>query len=103
MTYTITNPGFSPKQPAEIVTVAFDFASLTTSPTSPVVTATRHAGEADATPSAILSGSPSVSGSKILHKVTAGTDGTDYLLTCQVDTAAGERYILAGVLPVRAA
>lgn len=103
MSRTVSNPGFDPKDPAEVITLAFDFAALTTSPSSPVVTATRHAGTADSTPEAIISGDPLVSGTKVLQKVVAGTAGTDYLLRCQVDAPDGSRYVLAGVLPVRTA
>ncbi len=103
MTRTITNPGFDPKDPGETVVLGFDFANLTDTPTSPTITATRHAGTADASPSAILSGSPSISGTQVLQKVTGGTAGTDYLLRCEVDGPSGTHYVLAGVLPVRTA
>lgn len=102
MSNYVTNPGFSPKAPAEILVLGFDFERLTASPLSPVVTIDRHAGEPDPTPSAMLSGAPSVSGSKVLQRVIAGNAGTDYVLTCQIDTADGSRYVLSGVLPVRA-
>lgn len=97
------NPAFSPKDPSEIVDLGFDFAALTSAPTSPVVSAAHHSGTDDAAPSAILSGSPSVVGAVVVQRVIGGVAGADYLLRCQVDTAAGERFILAGVLPVRAA
>lgn len=103
MSNYVSNPGFSPKAPAESVVVGFDFARLTSGPLSPVITIARHAGEADANPGAMLSGSPSVSGSKVLQRIVAGNVGTDYVLTCQIDTADGSRYLLSGVLPVRAA
>jgi hypothetical protein len=103
MTRTVQNPGFDPKDPAETITVAFNFADLTDTPSSPDVVATRHAGTADASPSAILSGSPIVSGTKILQTIVGGTAGTDYLLRCQVSAPDGSVYVLAGVLPVRTA
>lgn len=103
MTRTITNPGFDPKDPGEIVILGFDFAALTGTPTSPTITVTRHAGAADAAPSAILSGSASITGTQVLQKVTGGTAGTDYLLRCEVDAPDGSHYVLAGVLPVRTA
>lgn len=101
MTRTVNNPGFDPKGPTERVWVAFEFAALLSSPSSPVVTATRHAGTADESPSSILSGPPQVSGTKILQFVVDGTVGTDYLLKCTVDGPDGSRYVLAGVLPCR--
>lgn len=103
MIRTITNPAFSAKDPDEIVTLAFDFANLTSGPLTPAVTAAWHTGEADATPSAILSGSPTISTTKILQQVKLGNAGTDYLLRCEIDTADGSHYVLSGVLPVRAA
>jgi hypothetical protein len=103
MTRSVQNPGFDPKDPDEIITVGFEFAALTDAPTAPVVTAARHAGAADDTPAAILSGAPTVSGSKVLQEIIGGTAGTDYLLRCQVDAPDGSRYVLAGVLPVRTA
>lgn len=102
-TRTVGNPAFDPKDPGEIVHLGFDFSALTPAPTSPVVTAAHHGGTADAAPSAILSGAPAVSGTTIVQRVAAGVAGANYLLRCQVDTAAGERFILAGVLPVRTA
>jgi len=103
MTRTVTNPGFSPKDPSEIVTLAFDFEALVAIPLSPVVTSARHAGAADASPSAILHGDPVVVGSQVRQQVKLGTDGTDYLLRAQADDADGNRFILAGILPVRTA
>lgn len=102
-TRTVQNPGFAPKDPDETITVAFEFAALTSTPSSPTVTAARHAGTADEAPSAILSGSPTVSGSKVFQDIIAGTAGTDYLLRCQISAPDGSVYVLAGVLPVRTA
>lgn len=100
---TISNPGFSPKDPSETIVVAFDFSSLADTVSAPVVTATRHGGTADVNPSAIKSGSPSVAGAKVLQKITAGVLGTNYLLRCEVDGPNGTHYALAGVLQVRSA
>ena len=103
MANTITNPGFDPKDADESITLGFDFASLTSAVSAPVVTVTRHAGKPDAAPEALLSGVPAVAGPRVLQRVTGGVTGTDYLLRCQVDTPDGDRYVLAGVLPVRSA
>lgn len=103
MTNTISNPGFSSKDPSEVVMLGFDFLLLTASPSSPVVTITRHAGAADEAPAGVLSGAATVNGSRVLQAVTGGVTGCDYLLRCQVDAPDGSRYVLAGVLPVRAA
>jgi len=99
---TISNPGFSKKAPAEIYHLRFNFAGLAQTPANPVVTVARHAGAQDNTPSAIISGSPTVSGSRVIQTVFGGVDGCDYALTCQADAEDGSRYVLCGVLPVRA-
>ena len=101
MSHTIGGQSFSAKDPGEIVFLGFDFAALAGAVASPVVTATHRDGTADAAPSAILSGAPTISGTTIVQRVAGGVAGANYLLRCQVDTAAGERFALAGVLPVR--
>lgn len=103
MSRLITPQRLDPKDPAEDVYVVFEFAALTTTPSAPVVTVTRHAGEADATPSAIKSGDPTVSGSRVLQLVIDGVAGTDYLMRCEVDAPDGSHLVLTGVLPVRTA
>lgn len=93
----------STKDPDEDVVVTFDFSNLSASaPTSPAVTASVHAGPADAAPSAILSGSPQVSGDTVLQLVTGGSHGTDYMLRCEAD-CGNEHFVIAAVLQVRTA
>ena len=102
MSATIQHQGFSPKDPTEEVFLGFDFALLTPLPGAPVVTVAWHSGEADASPEAIKSGSASVVGATVVQKVTGGVAGANYLLRCRVDAPDGSRYVLAGLLPVRA-
>lgn len=97
------NPAFSPKDPAEVVDLGFDFSALTSAPTSPVVSAAFHSGAEDPAPEAILSGAAAVVGATVVQRVIGGVAGTDYALRCQVDTANGQRFVLTGVLPVRTA
>jgi len=97
---SIVDPQFSPKDPAEIITLGFDFAALTSTPSSPVFTVTRLAGAADPDPSALKSGAASISGTKALQKIVGGVSGCRYLIECQVDAPDGSRYVLTGVLPV---
>ena len=94
---------FSPKDPAEIITITFDFSEIATSISSPVVEATHKRGTTDAAPSAVLSGSAAVSGLKVLQTVLGGLAGADYVLRCQVEANDGQRFVLAGTLPVRVA
>jgi hypothetical protein len=103
MSRLISPQRLDPKDPEEDVFVVFEYAALTATPSAPTVTVTRHAGEADASPSSTLSGSPTVSGSQVLQKIIDGTVGTDYLLRCVVDAPDGSKWVLTGVLPVRTA
>jgi len=91
----------SPKDPAEIVVVTFDYAALAASVSAPVITATRASGEADATPQAIVSGAAQVQGATVMQQIVGGQAGTTYRLRCQIDTADGQRFVLAALLPVR--
>lgn len=91
----------SPKDPAEIITLTFDFTALAAAVQSPVITAEVASGVADATPGAILSGSAQVNGTQVLQQVVGGLNGTSYRLRCQVDTPDGKRWVLSAVLPVK--
>ena len=55
---------------------------------------------ADASPSAIISGSATASGTKVTQKVTAGTLGVIYQLTWTVGTTAGLTLKKMGFLAV---
>lgn len=90
----------STKAPAETITVTFDFTTLTSSVSAPVVTVFVNSGNADTTPSAIKSGSPQISGAKVLQQFTAGQAGTFYEVTCQIAAPDGSIFVLADVLPV---
>lgn len=90
------------KDPAEIITVTFDFAGLATECANPVVTCSAIAGKVDAAASAMLSGSPQVSGTDVLQRIVGGQDGTTYKLRCEVDDADGEHWVVASTLEVQA-
>lgn len=89
-----------PKDPEEVIPLAFDFSKLAASIVSPVVTITRHDGAADATPSAMLSGSPTISGTTVVQKIIGGVSGCTYALRCRVDTPEGYRWAEVVYLPV---
>ncbi|MFM2056049.1 MAG: hypothetical protein RLY71_434 [Pseudomonadota bacterium] len=91
------------KDPAEIITVGLDFAALTASPSTPVVTVERDSGPADADPQAILSGGPQVSGSLVLQRVVGGVAGCNYRIRVQVNAPDSSRYVEVLMLLVRAA
>lgn len=91
-----------PKLLGATVSVAFDFISdLAAGETisSPVVTATVYSG-VDASPSSILSGGASVSGTKASQLVKAGVVGTIYELLCRVTTSLGQTLNIAAYLAV---
>lgn len=94
------------KDPAEAIYLGFDYAAeLETGETlsgSPTVTASLIAGT-DPTPSALLSGSPSVVGAVVLQRVVGGVASASYTLRCQVATSASRVLVLAATLPVRTA
>lgn len=89
----------SSKDPEEIVTVVFDFAALTATVATPVVTMAVVSGT-DANPSAMLSGSPTVVGAEVHQKIVGGLSGVTYSLRCRADAADGSRFVLADELIV---
>ncbi len=97
---SIRYPAFAPKDPAEIIWVAFDFAALTVSVANPVVVST-CADDPDA--ANLRSGLPIINGARVLQRIVGGLAALDYILRCQVDAPDGNRYVLAGVLPIRVA
>lgn len=94
---------FSEKTPTEIVLLEFDFSLLTTVIFSATITVIRVSGNADASPSSLLSGLPVLIGGKVQQLVTGGISGTDYGITCSIKTlpASGQTLELSSVLPVR--
>lgn len=94
---------FDPKDPEEVLMVKFDFRNLTTAPSAPLVTVTRHSGSADSNPSDILVGDPEVMGTEVWQKVRNGVAGTVYALRCRVDAPSGLRYVIPARLPVETA
>lgn len=94
---------FSEKTPTEIVLLEFDFSLLTTVIFSATITVIRVSGNADTSPSSLLSGPPVLIGGKVQQLVTGGISGTDYGITCSIKTlpASGQTLELSSVLPVR--
>lgn len=86
----------------ETKTYAFDFSSLlavgeTISTAS--CAATVYSGT-DASPSALISGSASISGAIVSQKLTAGALGVIYEVACTITTSAGQTLILVGYVAV---
>ena len=77
-----------PKKVGETVTIPFDFISdlsTTETLTTASVAASVYSG-VDASPSSIVSGLATISGTKVLQTITGGTEGVIYGLLCTVDT-----------------
>ena len=80
------------KSSGETRTEVFDFtSSLAISETisSASTTAVVYSGT-DASPSSVISGTASISGGQVSQKLTAGTVGVTYLLTCTATTSTSQ-------------
>lgn len=108
MSTTISNPGFSAKDPTERIPIGFDFAadmaalgsSLAAAP-PPVVTVARFNGADDAVPSAMLDGAPWIDGNTVRQWVVGGVEGCRYLWRCEAHSLNGAKVALAGTMLVR--
>lgn len=90
------------KRASEIRNEVFDFTSLLASGetlSTATTTATVYSGT-DASPSSVISGAASISGAKVTQKLTAGTLGVTYLITCTVTTSTSQTLVLEGFLPI---
>lgn len=89
------------KDPSEVLLIPFRYDNLATGETisSATVTATVHSGT-DATPSAIISGAVTISGSTVTQKIIGGVSGVVYKLRCSATTSASRTLIIPALLPV---
>ena len=83
-----------PKAPAEVVTVAFDFAELLTSIDSAIISITVKAG-IDANVATMILGSEQISGTEIKQLIQNGVDETVYLI--RADATKGSEKFALGV------
>lgn len=86
----------------ETISQSFDFAAglaLGETISTKVVTATVYSGT-DASPSSVISGSPTSSGTTVTQKLTGGTLGVTYLIVCAITTSAGQTLRMSGYLVV---
>lgn len=93
---------FPPKLVGATLSLVFDFISdLSPGETisTQTVAATVWSGT-DGSPSAIISGSATASGSKVTQKVTAGVSGVIYQLLCTITTSLGQTLQSAGYLAI---
>lgn len=90
----------SPKDPAEIIAVTFDFTNVAATFASAAWTISVIDG-ADANPAAMLYGAPSNSGACSTHLIQGGIAGNIYLLRADITLSSGEKYALAGRMAVQ--
>lgn len=93
---------FPPKLSGSTILLPFDFlSSLAVGETlsSASTTATVYSGS-DSSPSSLISGSTSVSGSIATQKITGGVAGVIYEVLCTASTSAGETLQLSGYLAI---
>lgn len=95
---------FSPKTPTEEEKFSFDFAGLLavgeTLTGTPTVTSHVIRGT-DPSPGSMISGTATISGTKVTQKIIGGVEGVIYCIKCQVDTSAAQKLELTGDLLVR--
>jgi phage gp36-like protein len=87
------------KDPADIITVEFDFTADADTVTTPAVTISVVSGT-DADPSLMLVGAPTATGAIVYQRVQGGISGVVYSLQCLADNS-GDRYSIEALLPVR--
>lgn len=90
---------FSPKDPAEIITLTYDYSRLLDRIDSvAAVSVAVHKGE-DAAPAMLLLAAPVISDTQVLQLVQGGLPGVFYQV--RIDVLVGpERYALSAILPV---
>lgn len=90
------------KLAGETLALAFNFGTrLAVGETisSASTTCTVYSGT-DASPSSVISGSTTISGSQVTQKVTGGTLGVTYKLVCTANTSASQVLLLAAFLVI---
>ena len=90
------------KKQGSTLNIVFDFISLlgvSETISTQVTTCTVYSG-VDASPSAVISGAASSSGTQVTQKVTAGVLGTIYELLCTITTSLGQTLQLSTYLAI---
>lgn len=89
-----------PKDPAEIITVSFDFSAITNQPSNPAVTVSVRWGT-EQSPTLVAVGQPTVQSHHVSQRFSGGAHLTDYNIKCLADTHQGDRRALDCILAVR--
>jgi len=87
------------KDPAEVITLTFDFSALTGAVQSATTEIDVSIGN-DAAAASMLSGAPQISGAKVLQQVINGVSGCTYHVRAAATTIDGDVFVLAASLPV---
>lgn len=95
----MTTTRWKDKDPADVITVEFDFSADATAVTAPSITISAASGT-DADPSLMLVGAPTVSGAVVLQRIQGGINGVLYALQCLAYNGA-DRYSIEALLPVK--
>ena len=93
---------FPPKYVGETSLLAFDFISMlgaTETIGTQAVSAGVYSG-VDPSPSSLVSGSASATGSIVTQAITGGVAGVTYLLLCTITTSLSQTLELTGMLTV---
>ena len=93
---------FRTKQTGESYKIEFDFSTIATGLTiaSATTTAKVVSTGVDVTDTITTAASQTISGTSVYVVVKAGTDGTDYLITCKATASDGSVYELEGLMLV---
>ena len=94
---------FSPKDPRESITVSIDFANLLATGetiSSASFTSAVSTGQ-DTNPSAMISGSTTVTGTICMQRVIGGLAGVSYIISAVALTNLGNTYVGSGLMPVQ--
>lgn len=89
----------SSKAPDEIIPVTFEFSGLVTAIDSVLSIEITVQSGTDASPSALILGSPSVSGTDVTQLVQVGVDGVVYQIRALIQSGQ-LKYALKAYLPV---
>jgi hypothetical protein len=97
---------FSPKDPEEVVLIAFDFSELIPDTTETIQTiiweVVSQNTVLDNNPTAILTAGTSAINSRLcLHMVQDGINGCSYIISCLVDTSKGQSLKMSGTMLVK--
>ena len=102
MAKTLIIDSFSPKRVDEDWVIGFNFVGRLASGetiSTATCTATVFAGT-DASPSSIISGSTTTTGTKVTQLIVDGVDGVTYQVQCAITTSSSQKRHIVGLLDV---